>query len=380
MAEEAKPPAEKKAPSWQYLLDNVDDPFGLLSSSSLVASAAVSAAEEVVSREERYRLRRIKLRNNKQHQAERLDANRRIAKKSRQKKKAEFELLKITAERLTKENTSARILNQKLNWIRNLIMRTYPHLSEEFKCLSSLSQGTTECAISESTCNSVTVASDNSFYFDLSSLEHSQSPADSTVQLTSSFAETSDSSKSNRHRKPSFVQKARPARKRGLHETGNMCDTQPISEQTNQQKQGKRSPVLAENATAARSVCYSAPRADIATGNKKSNHCSGTEFLTSSLSPNSEVYLKQSSSVKSTDPKDKPHSSSYNQNLIDTNNSNSHRINNMITTRQIPALPNQLHRGFSDISHQQKQQQGMFEPFSLKKNTAGEVLKVLVPS
>ena len=258
-------------------------------------------------------------------------------------------------------------------------MRTYPHLSEEFKCLSSLSQGTTECAISESTCNSVTVASDNSFYCDFSSLDYSQSTEDSTTQLTSSFVETSDSSKGNHHRKPSFVQKNRPARKRDSHKTGNICATQPISEQKNQQKQGKSSPVLAENATAARSVCYSTPGADIATGNKKSNHCSGTKFLTSSLSPDSEVYLKQSSAVKSPDPKDKPHSSpSYNKNLINKNNSNSHGINNMIITRQIPPLPNQLHRGVSDILHQQKQEQGMFEPFLLKENTAGEVLNVLV--
>ena len=172
MSEEANSPVKKKALSRQYLRDNVDDPFGLLSSSSLVASAAVSAAEEVVSREERCRLRMINLRNDKQHQAERLDAKCRIAKKSRQKKVAEFELLKKTAERLTKENTSARILNQKLNWIRNLIMRTYPHLSEEFKCLSSESQGTTEWAISESTCSSVTAASDNPLYCDFSSLRN----------------------------------------------------------------------------------------------------------------------------------------------------------------------------------------------------------------
>ena len=353
MAEKAKLPAENKAPSRKYLLDNVDDPFGLLSSSSLVASAALSSAEEVVSREERCRLRRINLINDKQHQTERLDANRRIAKKFRQKKKAEFELLKITAEGLTKKNTSARILNHKLNWIRDLIMRACPHLSEEFNCLSSESQGTAECASSESTCNSVTAASDNPLYCDFSSLDYSQYSADSTVQLTSSFAETSDSSEGNHHHKSSFVPKARSARKRCLHETGNICVTQPISEQTHQQKQGKSSPVLAENATAARSVCYSAPRSDIATGNKKSNHC-----------------------FSAPDPKDKPHSSSsYNQNHVTTNNRNWHRINSMIVTGQIPTLPNQLHREFSDILHQQNQQQGMFEPFSLKNNTAGEVLK-----
>ena len=169
----------------------------------------------------------------------------------------------------------------------------------------------------------MTAASDNPLYCDFSSLEYSKSPADSTAQLTSSFADTSDSSKGNHHRKPSFLKKARPARKRDLHKTGNICATQPISEQQNQQKQGKSSPVLAENGTAAHSVCYSAEGTDIATGNKKSKHCSVTKFFTSSLSPDFEVYLKQSSAVKSPDPKDKPHSSpSYNKNLINKNNSN----------------------------------------------------------